>query len=146
VDQAETVPIESADEVGIEVPSDHKGTFEPQIVKKHRRRPTGMDEIVLSLYAAGLTTGKISGHFAEIYGASVPKGTVSRTTGRVIEELQAPQATSRPSRPPECLYLVTGSLDPTGDGKTRWAMRWKPALNAFAITFADRFPALRPTI
>jgi putative transposase len=38
-------------------------------------------------------------------------------------------------------YLVTRSLDPTGDGRTRWTMRWKPALNAFAITFADRFPS-----
>ena len=41
----------------------------------------------------------------------------------------------------KCLYLVTRSLDPTGTGRTRWAMRWKPALNAFAITFGDRFPA-----
>jgi transposase-like protein len=41
----------------------------------------------------------------------------------------------------KCLYLVTRSLDPTGTGRTRWAMRWKPALNAFAITFSDRFPA-----
>mgnify|MGYP006191634739 CR=1 FL=1 len=38
------------------------------------------------------------------------------------------------------LYLVTRSLDPKGTGQTRWAMRWKPALNAFAITFADRMP------
>jgi len=36
------------------------------------------------------------------------------------------------------LYLVTRLLDPTGKGRTRWAMRWKPALNAFAITFAGR--------
>ncbi|PND54062.1 IS256 family transposase, partial [Mycobacterium sp. ENV421] len=41
----------------------------------------------------------------------------------------------------KCLYLVTRSLDPTGAGRARWTMRWKPALNAFAITFADRFPA-----
>jgi transposase-like protein len=41
----------------------------------------------------------------------------------------------------KCLYLVTRSLDPTGTGRTRWTMRWKPALNAFAITFADRFPS-----
>jgi transposase-like protein len=41
----------------------------------------------------------------------------------------------------KCLYLVTRSLDPTGTGRTRWAMRWKPALNAFAITFGDRFPS-----
>lgn len=38
------------------------------------------------------------------------------------------------------LYLVTRSLDPKGTGQTRWAIRWKPALNAFAITFADRMP------
>ena len=38
----------------------------------------------------------------------------------------------------KCLYLVTRSLDPTGKGKARWAMRWKPALNAFAITFEGR--------
>jgi transposase-like protein len=38
----------------------------------------------------------------------------------------------------KCLYLTTRSLDPTGKGKARWATRWKPALNAFAITFEDR--------
>ena len=41
----------------------------------------------------------------------------------------------------KCLYLVTRSLDPTGQGRQRWSMRWKPALSAFSITFADRFPA-----
>ena len=41
----------------------------------------------------------------------------------------------------KCLYLVTRSLDPTGAGRARWTMRWKPVLNAFAITFGDRWPA-----
>ena len=36
------------------------------------------------------------------------------------------------------LYLVTRSLDPTGGGRARWMVRWKPALNAFAIAFAGR--------
>jgi putative transposase len=40
-----------------------------------------------SLYAKGLTTGEISAHFAEIYGASVSKETVSRITDKVIEEM-----------------------------------------------------------
>ncbi len=41
----------------------------------------------------------------------------------------------------KCLYLVVRSLDPTGKGATCWMNRWKPALNAFAITFEDRiFP------
>jgi transposase-like protein len=76
-------------QVGIEVPRDRDGTFEPQIVRKRQRRLGGVDEIVLSLYAKGLTTGEISAHFAEIYGASVSKETVSRITDRVIEEMQA---------------------------------------------------------
>jgi putative transposase len=38
----------------------------------------------------------------------------------------------------KCLYLVTRSLDPTGRGQARWAIRGKPALNAFAITFEGR--------
>ncbi len=38
----------------------------------------------------------------------------------------------------KCLYLVTRSLDPTGKGRARWATRWKPASNAFAITFEGR--------
>jgi len=42
----------------------------------------------LSLYAKGLTTGEISAHFADVYGASVSKDTVSRITDRVIEEMQ----------------------------------------------------------
>jgi putative transposase len=40
----------------------------------------------------------------------------------------------------KCPYLVTRSLDPKDTGQTRWTMRWKPALNAFAITFAERMP------
>jgi len=41
----------------------------------------------------------------------------------------------------KCLYLVVRSLDPTGRGRHRWMNRWKPALNAFAITFEGRiFP------
>ena len=42
---------------------------------------------MLALYARGLTTGEISAHFAQIYGASVPEETVSRITDKVIEEM-----------------------------------------------------------
>lgn len=83
-----TVLTEAAGHVPIEVPRDREGTFEPQIVKKRQRRLNGVDEIVLSLYAKGLTTGEISAHFAEIYGASVSKETISRITDKVLEEMQ----------------------------------------------------------
>jgi transposase-like protein len=82
-----TVLTEATGQVEIEVPRDRDGSFEPQIVKKRQRRLTGVDEIVLSLYAKGLTTGEISAHFAEIYGASVSKETISRITDKVIEEM-----------------------------------------------------------
>jgi len=85
--RAKTVLTEATGQVQIEVPRDREGSFEPQIVKKRQRRLTGVDEIVLSLYAKGLTTGEISAHFAEIYGASVSKETVSRITDKVIAEM-----------------------------------------------------------
>lgn len=83
-----TVLTESTGQVQINVPRDREGSFEPQIVKKRQRRLTGVDEIVLSLYAKGLTTGEISAHFAEIYGASVSRETVSRITDKVVAEMQ----------------------------------------------------------
>ena len=86
--RAKTVLTESTGHVEIEVPRDRAGTFEPQIVRKRQRRLSGVDEVVLSLYAKGLTTGEISAHFAEIYGASVSKETISRITDKVLEEMQ----------------------------------------------------------
>ncbi|MCX2967122.1 MULTISPECIES: IS256 family transposase [Gordonia] len=74
-------------QVPIEVPRDRNGTFDPVIVGKSKRRVTDVDRVVLSLYAKGLTTGEISAHFADVYGASVSKDTVSRITDRVIEEM-----------------------------------------------------------
>ena len=85
--RSKTVLTEATGHVEIDVPRDRAGTFAPQIVKKRQRRLSGVDEVVLSLYAKGLTTGEISAHFAEIYGASVSKETVSRITDKVIEEL-----------------------------------------------------------
>ena len=75
--------------VELEVPRDRDGTFEPVIVRKRQRRLGEVDEIVLSLYARGLTTGEISAHFEQIYGASVSKETISRITDKVIEEMQS---------------------------------------------------------
>jgi putative transposase len=54
--------------VEVEVPRNRDGSFEPAIVRKRQRRLDGIDEIVLSLTARGLTTGDIAAHFAEVYG------------------------------------------------------------------------------
>jgi transposase-like protein len=87
--RTKTVLTDNAGSVEVAVPRDRAGTFEPVIVKRHQRRLTDVDAVVLSLYARGLTTGEISAHFAEVYGASVSKDTVSRITDKVIEDMQA---------------------------------------------------------
>jgi putative transposase len=85
--RTKTVLTDTTGAVDLDVPRDRAATFEPQVVKKRQRRLSGVDEVVLSLYAKGLTTGEISAHFAEIYGASVSKETISRITDKVIEEM-----------------------------------------------------------
>ena len=99
--RSKTVISDAVGEVHIEVPRDREGTFTPQIVRKRQRRLTDVDEIVLSLYAKGLTTGEISAHFAEIYGASVSKETISRITDKVLEEM-----TDWASRPLDPVYVA----------------------------------------
>jgi putative transposase len=56
--------------VQIDVPRDRDSSFGPVIVRKRQRRLTDVETVVLPLYAKGLTTGEISAHFAEVYGAS----------------------------------------------------------------------------
>jgi putative transposase len=73
--------------VAIDVPRDRDGTFEPQTVKKRQRRLTGVDEMVISLCAKGLTTGEISAHLAEVYDARVSKETISKITDAVVGEM-----------------------------------------------------------
>lgn len=73
--------------VQIQVPRDTDASFDPQIVKKRQRRLTGVDEIILSLSAKGLTTGEIAAHFDDVYGASVSKETISKITDKVLTEM-----------------------------------------------------------
>ena len=88
-------------EVEIDVPRDRDGSFEPKIVAKRQRRLAGVDELVISLAAKGLTTGEIAAHLADVYGAEVSRDTISRITDAVVEELAAWQ-----SRPLDWVYPV----------------------------------------
>lgn len=71
--------------VKVTVPRDRNGIFEPKIVAKRQKRLTGVDEMVISLAAKGLTTGEISAHLAEVYGAEVSRQTISTITDKVVE-------------------------------------------------------------
>jgi len=87
--------------VEIDVPRDRAGTFDPVIVAKRQRRLGGVDAMILSLSAKGLTHGEISAHMAEIYGAKVSKETVTRITDSVIETMVEWQ-----NRPLDVVYPV----------------------------------------
>jgi transposase-like protein len=125
-----TVLTEGTGQVQIDVPRDRDGTFEPQIVKKRQRRLNGVDQVVLSLYAKGLTTGEISAHFAEIYGASVSKETISRITDRVIEEMQAWQA--RPLDEVYAAVFIDAIMVKVRDGQ----VANRPVYAAIGVTLA----------
>ena len=87
--------------VEISVPRDRNASFEPKIVAKRQRRLTGVDDLVISLSAKGLTHGEICAHLAEVYGAEVSKQTITAITDRVMEGLAEWQ-----SRPLDAVYAV----------------------------------------
>jgi putative transposase len=93
--QTETGPVE------IRVPRDRRGSFEPKVVPKHRRRLEGFDDKVLALYARGMSTRDIQGHLRELYGTDVSTDLISRVTDAVIDEVKDWQV-----RPLEAMYPI----------------------------------------
>jgi putative transposase len=87
--------------VELEVPRDRDSSFQPTIVRKRQRRLGGVEDLVVSLVAKGLTTGEVQAHLAEIYGTQVSRQTISTITDRVLEGLAAWQ-----SRPLDPVYPV----------------------------------------
>jgi putative transposase len=87
--------------IELEVPRDRAGTFEPVIVPKRKRRLGGVDQMVLSLSAKGLTHGEICAHLEEVYGAKVSKETITRITDAALEGMAEWQ-----NRPLDSVYPV----------------------------------------
>jgi transposase-like protein len=87
--------------VEIEVPRDRDGSFEPVIVPKRSRRLGRVEDMILSLYARGMTTRDIGSHLEEIYGSKVSAATISRVTDVVADEVAQWQ-----SRPLETVYPI----------------------------------------
>jgi transposase-like protein len=91
-------------EVGLRIPRDRRGTFEPTVVPKYQRRLDGLAGNVISLYAKGLTTGDIQQHLLEIYGTEVSRETISKITDQIVDEMLAWQ--SRPLDPRYAVLLI----------------------------------------
>jgi hypothetical protein len=68
----------------VDLRRDRDGTFEPRIVPKRARRLSGVDELVISLVATGLTTGEVQAHLTEAYGAA-PGGLIIDVDAMLLE-------------------------------------------------------------
>jgi putative transposase len=99
-----STPKTLATEIGpvpLEVPRDRAGTFEPRLVPKGARRAGGLDEMIISLYAGGMTVRDIGHHLARTLGVELSHDTISTVTDAVLEEVKAWQ-----SRPLEEIYPI----------------------------------------
>jgi putative transposase len=76
--------------VGLEVPRDRAGTFEPVLIPKRSGRISGgLDDMVISLYAHGMTVRDILHHLQQVYGTKLSAEQVSRITDAVLDEVRA---------------------------------------------------------
>src|SRR5512132_2423340 len=85
--------------IGLDVPRDRASTFEPRLVPKGARRAGGLDEMIVSLYAGGMTVRDIQHHLARTLGTELSHETISNITDAVLEEVKAWQG-----RPLEEIY------------------------------------------
>jgi putative transposase len=118
--------------VEIDVPRDRDGSFEPKIVPKRTRRLSGVDELVISLSAKGLTTGEVQAHLAEVYGADVSRQTISTITDKVIEGMVEWQ--NRPLDPVYPVVFIDAINVKIRDGK----VANRPIYVALAVTCEGR--------
>jgi len=96
-----TLQSSSLGQTDIQLPRDRDSSFEPQLVKKHQRRLSDLDESILSLYSRGLSTRQIEEHLAEVYGNTVSPSLISQITEAILPELLAWQ-----TRPLDSLYPI----------------------------------------
>jgi putative transposase len=93
-----------ASEVGdidLDIPRDRSGTFVPQLVPKGSRRIGGLSDMIISLYAGGMTIRDIQHHLVSTIGTELSHETISKITDEVLDEVLAWQR-----RPLEALYPV----------------------------------------
>jgi putative transposase len=89
------------DQVGINIPRDRKGEFEPKIIPKNQNRFDGFDNKIISMYSRGMSTHEIQEHLKDIYNVEVSGSLISTVTNAVIEEVKEWQ-----SRPLESVYPI----------------------------------------
>lgn len=87
--------------VDLDTPRDRAGTFTPRLVPKGTRRLGGLSDMIISLYAGGMTVRDIGAHLQRVYGTELSHDTISKITDEVLEEVKAWQ-----TRPLDAVYPV----------------------------------------
>jgi putative transposase len=87
--------------IGLDIPRDRNGTFDPQLVPKHARRLEGFNQNIVHLYARGLSTRDIRRELARMYGVEVSPALISRVTDGIVDELNEWQV-----RPLDAVYPI----------------------------------------
>ncbi|WP_430522593.1 IS256 family transposase [Mycolicibacterium poriferae] len=95
-----TVASEVGD-VDLAIPRDRDGSFTPTLVPKGSRRIGGLDEMIISLYAGGMTVRDIEHHLASTIGTEISRETISKITDEVLDEVAQWQ-----KRPLEEIYPI----------------------------------------
>ena len=85
----------------IQVPRDREATFNPMIVPKRGNMVDGIENVIVSLYAKGMSNSDIEEQIREIYNFDVSTSTISRITESVTNDIIAWQ-----NRPLEPVYLI----------------------------------------
>lgn len=91
----------SRGEIPIDIPRDRETTFEPKVVRKHKRMSEEIEDAIVSFYAKGMSTADIEEQISEIYGVEISPTTVSNITARIMESVRSWQ-----TRPLESVYLI----------------------------------------
>jgi putative transposase len=91
----------SVGDIELATPRDRDGSFTPRLVPKGSRRLGGLDDMIVSLYAGGMTIRDIEHHLRSTLGTELSRETISKITDEVLEEVLAWQR-----RPLEALYPV----------------------------------------
>ena len=68
-------------------PRDRAGSFEPRLVPNGSRRVGGLDEMIISLYAGGMTIRDIQAHLERTIGTELSHETIANITDAVLEEV-----------------------------------------------------------
>ncbi len=72
----------------MEIPRDREGEFSPQIIPKHKRDISGIEEKIIGLYARGMSTRDIHNEINEIYGIEVSAEMVSKITDKILPQIK----------------------------------------------------------